>query len=253
MEKPRVLENAPLHFAPTNEMGVVYLFAHHAKRLGLIIDEVRPSFPDCIARQKTQDGEKPIRIEFEFKSKNFKLHRHNSKKCDWIVCWEHNWPDAPEHLKIIELRREYGLGFNVWICPVTGEYKEVMNNLKRSDVWSAPSQANKDDLILYYFASPEKCIKHIFKVTKRPKKQKAGWKPGTDYMANISRVAVLKSPIFLDDMRNDRILSTANFVRGQMQGRLNASEYWPYIHSWIIKRNPTLKMSLRKFAPHLNI
>jgi hypothetical protein len=79
-QTPDVLEGAPLRYAPVNELGVVFLFAHLAKRWRLRIDAIQPTFPDCIAYQKIQDGEKRIRIEFEWKSRNFKTHKHNAKK-----------------------------------------------------------------------------------------------------------------------------------------------------------------------------
>lgn len=68
-----------------------------------------------------KDGRR-IRIEFEYRSRNFKLHRHEPRGCDWIVCWIHNWPEAPSSLRVVELRREFGLGFNVWFQPVAGDY-----------------------------------------------------------------------------------------------------------------------------------
>jgi hypothetical protein len=45
-----------------------------------------------------------VRLEFEFKSRNFLAHRHDAKKCDVIVCWEDDWPDCP--LDVVELKRE---------------------------------------------------------------------------------------------------------------------------------------------------
>src|ERR1035438_1210212 len=108
-------DGAPMDYAPDNEQGVVFLFSHLArKKYGLRVERVQTGFPDCIAYR----GDKRIRIEFEFKSKNFKTHDHHVKKCDWIVCWEHNWPGVPKHLRVVELRREFGLGFNVWFQPV---------------------------------------------------------------------------------------------------------------------------------------
>jgi len=244
-----VLEGAPLRYSPTNEFGVVFLFAHLAKRWRLRIDSVQAAFPDCIAYQKVQGGEKKIRIEFEYKSRNFKTHGHSSRGCDWIVCWEHNWPDAPKHLKIIELRREYGLGFNIWIVPVGEAYKDQLKRVKTREKWSTPSQSHKDDLVLFYLNSPDKCISDIFMLTERTSHIKAGWKKGKDYMATIKRIGRLKSPIFLEDMKSHRILSTANFVRASMQGRHNATEYWPYLYDMIIRRNHDLKHKLRKYDP----
>ena len=40
-----------------------------AKCWRLRIDTIRSQFPDCFAYKKTQDGEKLIRIEFEWKSR----------------------------------------------------------------------------------------------------------------------------------------------------------------------------------------
>jgi len=158
--RSEILEGAPLHYAPENELGVVFLFAYLAKRLRLKVEKVGAPFPDCIAYQKTDRGEKPIRIEFEYRSRNFKGHpRHG---CDWIVCWEHNWPGAPKHLRVVELRKYYGLGFNVWIQPVASPYKERLWKL-RSAYWSVPGRASRGDLLLYYDARPpDKCIRQIF-------------------------------------------------------------------------------------------
>lgn len=244
-----VLEDAPLRYAPTNELGVVFLFSKLASKWRVRVETVQEAFPDCIAYQKSHGKEKRIRIEFEFKSRNFKVHGHDPKKCDWIVCWEHDWLNAPANLQIVELRREYGLGFNVWIVPTNAPYKEKMERLNSSDQWSLPSQCHKGDLILYYFTRPEKSISHIFVAEDRARKVKARWKEGQDYMGPIRRVCSLKAPVFLDDLQNDRVLKTAHFARSQMQGRPNATEHWPYLYDVIVKRNPTVIKKLQRFAP----
>ena len=247
--RPEVLDGVPLRHAPSNELGVVFLFAHLAKKWRLRVDEIRPGFPDCIAYQKIGGKERKIRIEFEFKSKNFKTHGHQSRGCDWIVCWEHNWPDAPNSVRVVELRREFGLGFNVWIMPTTGDYKEVISSINADARWSVPSQAHKDDLILYYLTKPETKIQDLFLTKDRAKKVSAGWKAGKDYMAPIRRVCKLKSPIHLEDFRRHKILGTAPFIRGSMQGRPKVTEYWPEIYDLILRRNPAVKKQLAKFAP----
>ena len=189
--RSEVLDGAPLRYAPANEIGVVFLFAHLAKKWRLRIDELRSGFPDCIAYQKIQGREKKIRIEFEYKSKNFMTHRHSPDKCDWIVCWEDNWPDAPRNIHIIELRREFGLGFNVWIMPTNDPYKDILEKLNYDSRWSLPSQCHKGDLILYYFTKPEQCIRNIFIVADRVHKVTAGWKkgkaPATAWFANSKK------------------------------------------------------------------
>lgn len=64
IHRPDVLEGAPLHYAPQNELGVVYLFSFFIKKLRLRVDQIRPQFPDCIAYQKVGGKEKRVRIEF---------------------------------------------------------------------------------------------------------------------------------------------------------------------------------------------
>lgn len=244
-----VLDGAPLHHAPENELGVVFLFAHLARRWRLRIDTIRSGFPDCIAYQKIQGKERRIRIEFEFKSRNFKLHKHKASSCDWLVCWENNWPDSPQKLKIIELRREYGLGFNVWIMPVNEPYKSTINKSKYAANWSLPSQSHKGDLVLFYLTRPEKLIQDVFLAVERSRKIDASWKKGKDYMGPIRRICHLDAPIFLDDMRTHRVLRTAHFIRNQMQGRPNATEYWPFLYDMIVRRNPSMKQKLKAYAP----
>jgi hypothetical protein len=256
-DRPEMLENAPMQYAPQNELGVVFLFSHLAKRLRLKIEQIRPQYPDCIAYQKSGGREKKVRIEFEYRSRNFYAHQHKAKHCDWLVCWEHNWPGVPEHIRVVELRKLYGLGFNVWIQPVHSPYKERLWKLN-SITWSVPSLAAEGDLILFYSTKPDACIQDIFRLTSGVRVGRAGWrkhvkegkwtKP-SDYYAEGRRVCRLASPLFLEDMRGDRILRTANFVRGSMQGRPNASEYWPYLYDRIVRRNSAVAARLKRYAP----
>jgi hypothetical protein len=93
-----------LAHAPTNEAGVVYLFGTVAHTLGLVVHRIQTEFPDCEAMLEVQPGKwQRVRIEFEFASKNFAVHKHNAKECDMIVCWTHNWPECPENLEVVEL------------------------------------------------------------------------------------------------------------------------------------------------------
>jgi hypothetical protein len=113
---------APLNFhgllyAPTSEIGVVYVFAILAPLLVYAVEVLRTRFPDCIARRKLDgpaDTWEQVRIEFEFKSRNFVAHRHDPSQCDLIVCWEHDWPDCP--LEVLELRqvvKDFGAGVSL--------------------------------------------------------------------------------------------------------------------------------------------
>jgi hypothetical protein len=92
-------------YGPTNEGGVISLFGAMAERLGFLILKVQPEFPDCEAvRVAGKDRNRPVKIEFEYESRNFLRHMHDPAGCDIIVCWEHNWPECP--LEVIELKKE---------------------------------------------------------------------------------------------------------------------------------------------------
>ena len=91
-------------YGPTNEGGVISLFGAMAERLGFMILKVQTEFPDCEAvRVAGKDRNRPVKIEFEYESRNFLRHMHDPTKCDIIVCWEHNWPECP--LEVIELKK----------------------------------------------------------------------------------------------------------------------------------------------------
>ena len=101
------LRLAPLTCAPTNELGVVFLFGAMALQLGFSVTQLQAAFPDCEAlREVERDKWQRVRIEFEYESRNFLLHAHPLTGCDLIVCWSHNWVDCP--LEVLELRSVVG-------------------------------------------------------------------------------------------------------------------------------------------------
>lgn len=94
-----------LQHAPINEQGVVFLFGIVAFDLGYVVEGVGTGFPDCEAKRcvsRSGDVWERVRIEFEYKSRNFLDHGHPFAECDVLVCWEHNWPDCP--IEVLELR-----------------------------------------------------------------------------------------------------------------------------------------------------
>jgi hypothetical protein len=94
-----------LQHAPVNEQGVVFLFGMVCRELGYVVEIVRSGFPDCEAKRRIQGRHgqwQRVRIEFEFQSRSFRSHGHDSDQCDLIVCWEHNWPDCP--IEVLELK-----------------------------------------------------------------------------------------------------------------------------------------------------
>jgi hypothetical protein len=89
-------ERGCLTHCPINEQGVVLLFGGLARELGFRVLSIQGAFPDCLAVREQRPGRwTPVRIEFEYESRNFAAHGHNPAGCDLIVCWRHNWPDCP--------------------------------------------------------------------------------------------------------------------------------------------------------------
>ncbi len=108
MDRKRSIVGDPINykgliFGPLNENGVIFLFSKMHESLGIFIEAIQPSYPDAKARRKTHRGWEDVWIEFEYKSSSFKVHGHDPKECDIIVCWEHDWKDCP--LEVIELKK----------------------------------------------------------------------------------------------------------------------------------------------------
>jgi hypothetical protein len=98
---------APLTCAPINENGVLFLFGAVARDLGFVATRIQTEFPDCEAlRRVEKDRWQKVRIEIEYESRNFWIHKHNVKNCELIVCWVHNWAECP--LEVIELKTVMG-------------------------------------------------------------------------------------------------------------------------------------------------
>lgn len=248
-QRAEILERGPLQYAPQNELGVVFLFSSVAPKLRLRIERIQSAYPDCVAYQKTGFGEKRVRIEFEYRSSSFRAHKHDERNCDWIVCWEHDWPDVPDRIQVVELRRYFGLGFKVWIQGVIGREQQEWTSTTNVASWGLSKRTSPGDLLLMYYTSPACRIHDVFKLTTSLQRGTAGWREGDCYHGTIKRICRLESPIFLDNLRNHRIIKTSSFVRCNMQGNLHATEYWPYLYEMIVKRNPSVSAKLAKYAP----
>jgi hypothetical protein len=97
---------AAMAHAPTNELGVLFLFGIVAADLGFRVERLQAAFPDCEAKREVAPGKwELVLLELEIYSRNFKSHRHDPRGCHGIVCWKHNWPDCPEWLEVIELSK----------------------------------------------------------------------------------------------------------------------------------------------------
>lgn len=94
--KPLAFRN--MIYEPINEQGVVLLFGMVSEELGFSIEGVWVEFPDCEAKRivnRITGQQQPVKIEFEYKSKEFEKHVHEVQNCDLIVCWKNNWKDCP--------------------------------------------------------------------------------------------------------------------------------------------------------------
>jgi AcrR family transcriptional regulator len=106
---------APIQFrglrhAPINEQGVVFLFGMVAEDLGFQVEAIQGGFPDCEAKRcidTRRNRWQRTRIEFEFRSSEFRRHGHPINGCDVIVCWIHDWPECP--LEVVELSQVVGI------------------------------------------------------------------------------------------------------------------------------------------------
>ena len=248
--KPVALKNAPMEYAPANELGVVFLFAHVARRLQFRIEAIHPNFPDCIAYRPRGDKTEKVRIEFEFRSSGFRVHRHDAGKCDVIVCWHDDWPDVPEGIEIIELKRHFGVSRKVWIQQAIKSQWEYLDDHDRME-WALSKRATPGDVLLMYKCAPLSAITDVFIFSGNEKvRDVAGWRDGEAYFGEIRRLCRLASPVFLNDLRNHKVLNTAPFVRRNMQGvGLQATEYWHYLYGMILERNPAISKRLSRLRP----
>ena len=89
-------------YAPLNESGVVFLFGKVAEDLNMYVEEIRPEFPDAIARRFTGKGWERLRVQFEYRAGQFRQRGLSGEQCDLVVCWENDWPDCP--IEVLELR-----------------------------------------------------------------------------------------------------------------------------------------------------
>lgn len=69
---------------PKNEMELIIVFSQVCQQYGFKIVKAQAEFPDAIIRYKDIE----YKVEFEFKSSNFWMHKHNPTECDLIICWE---------------------------------------------------------------------------------------------------------------------------------------------------------------------
>lgn len=263
-----LIHHEGMRHAPENELGVVFLFSKVARRLGFVeIDRIQPQFPDCWAVRKDGQRVRRVWVEFEYRSRGFETHvrkkqlRGITPKRGYVVCWDHDWPECEKYAEVIPLREELDCGRQVWIQNTRPKYHEALDyapGRPRADwSWTVAKGARPGDLLLMYRAGtlaearvrkadPNllQSIANIFMVRSTPRRdRKFGWK------ADVTRVASLSEPLRYDQLRSDRVLAKAFFVRRYMFGRSKATAYWYRLYDLIVRQNPGLRRSLKPFSP----
>lgn len=262
-ERPESLKGAPMQYAPENELGVVLLFSQIAPKLQLKIEKIQAGFPDCIAYQRIGRQEKRVRIEFEFKSRNFRNHRHRAADCDWIVCWEHNWPDAPRDIFIFELRRFFGHGFNVWLLVqppddppkfllsagvpsslIRASYSRNAAMLKWGLTGGVRRRPQLGDLVAIYHCYPASCIRALYSVIWVADKTH---KATRSYPLILKRLCTLRNPLHARKIEHNSFLKNHILFRGISNRKI--TEHWWALYDLIVVNNPDVAPALSTFLP----
>lgn len=84
---------------PQSELEVAYLLglAQQYLPFPFVATAINDAFPDCEGVDPTT-GQR-VTIELEVRSRNFLGHGHPIEGCQYIVCWEDNWKDAPSSVR----------------------------------------------------------------------------------------------------------------------------------------------------------
>lgn len=109
-KKRGMISGEPINFrgmvyAPLNEAGVVLLFSKVMDDLGVVYESSPLEEFDMVGRIQTEQGFELKHFEFEYRSSNFKIHKHDPSMVDYLVCWEHDWADCPENIEVWELKQ----------------------------------------------------------------------------------------------------------------------------------------------------
>lgn len=268
-DRGQLIDYEGMRYAPENELGVVFLFSKLARRLGFVeIDRIQPHFPDCWAYRKVGDRVRRTWIEFEFRSRGFETHlrqrhlRRIKPKRGVVVCWDHDWPECEKYAEVIPLRQELNCGRQVWTQNTRPRYQEWLDYAPRKHrqrwSWTVAKSARPGDLLLMYRAGTRtqarkhgadenrlQSIADVFMVCTTPRRE-----PRYKWEADVKQVAKLTQPLRLAQLKADRVLATAPFVRAQMRGKHNVTAYWYRLYDLIVRQNPAeVRRWLRPYAP----
>jgi hypothetical protein len=243
------LRSGPLLYEPTNEQGVVAIFAAVCEeKLGIRIEVIRTGYPDCIGVKRG----KRIKIEFEFESSRF---NHPVKGCDRIVCWVDNASSDAywrKRLQVDELRPLFPeLGSNVWIQPYKPKNAErLMAGGKVFDDWTVPSRARKGDLLLIYRSGKAAAITGVMELaTDAEFDEEHDW--GSGFSARLRKVFVLPNSVPRHALRKTQATSKISFVRSPTPLGQNVLDHWPALLRVMLDHNP--RAGLRKAVDRFQI
>lgn len=87
---------------------------------------------------------------------------------------------------------------------------------------------------------------HIWEVRSVPQRE-----PRWRWAADVRRVARLRNPLRLGQLRADPVLKSAPWVRASLQGRPEVTAYWWRLYELIVQLNPELRRDkkLQDFRP----
>lgn len=162
---------------PTTRDSVIFLFGKVGEELSIYVEEMRAAFPTCLAKRYTGSGWEKVRIEFEYRSGDFKKRGIDPAGCDVIICWENNWPDCP--VEVIEVEDRLASLPDTPVTPPDADFesglKVLFANLKVNEnirhlmqsidrqikdtdgrIWAKAT----DDCVIYY--SPERPFLYAF-------------------------------------------------------------------------------------------
>lgn len=77
---------------PRNELQVRELFASRLYEYGYRLVGSHNAFPDWLLLDEDNNF---VYTEVEHRSSSFAIHGHDSRLCDLVACWEHDWPECP--------------------------------------------------------------------------------------------------------------------------------------------------------------
>ena len=232
-------------YAPTVELGVVFLFGRLAPQLGFTVENVHPHFPDCWARRK---GEL-LRIEFEFRASHYANHK--PRGADIIVCWENDWAHRPQrfrHLEIISLKSWVGAQRRVFAVGCDESISGDELRAKRLH-WSVPSFVEIGDLVLIYRKRPTAAIRDVWEIFGAPeyfeRGNRRGLMPG--YQAPIRNVVRLHEPLTFELLKKNSRTKELGVVRKRFQSKTEITQDWPILCDLLLELNPRAKAALRKY------